>query len=477
MYKISSAFFLIMMAGAFIISCKTTNGDETSGYEVTAYFTSPDKTYLLEKLDDRVVERSSASDDLIDIEPDIEYQTMDGFGYALTGGSAMLLHQMSASARQNILNELFGAGEGELGISYLRVSIGASDLDPETFSYNDLPAGQTDTDLSEFSIDPDKEYLIPILKEILQINPDIKIMGSPWSAPVWMKTGADNTMPTRGGELNPIYHEVYANYFVKYIQAMAEEGITIDAITIQNEPHHPGNNPSMYMGASQQASFIKEALGPAFENAGIQTKIVIWDHNCDEPEYPISILNDPNAKAYIDGSAFHLYGGEITALSTVKSAHPDKNLYFTEQWIGAPGNFSQDLQWNVRNLIIGATRNWSKNVLQWNLAADQNQDPHTDGGCTSCLGAITINGDNVTRNPGYYTIGQGSKLVRPGSIRIESNEINGFENVVFKREDGSIVVILLSTGSNPAIVDLGLKEQIFRVQMNPGEVASLLFEK
>ena len=155
-----------MMAGAFIISCKTTNGDETSGYEVTAYFTSPDKTYLLEKLDDRVVERSSASDDLIDIEPDIEYQTMDGFGYALTGGSAMLLHQMSASARQNILNELFGAGEGELGISYLRVSIGASDLDPETFSYNDLPAGQTDTDLSEFSIDPDKEYLIPILKEI-----------------------------------------------------------------------------------------------------------------------------------------------------------------------------------------------------------------------------------------------------------------------------------------------------------------------
>ncbi len=163
--------------------------------------------------------------------------------------------------------------------------------------------------------------------------------------------------------LKPGYYAAYANYFVKYIQAMKAEGITIDAITVQNEPLHGGNNPSMVMQAADQATFIKNNLGPAFSTAGITTKIITYDHNADRPDYPLTILNDPAAKPYVDGSAFHLYGGNISALTQVHNAHPDKHVYFTEQWVGGPGNFAGDLQWHVENLIIGATRNWSRNVL------------------------------------------------------------------------------------------------------------------
>jgi glucosylceramidase len=215
-----------------------------------------------------------------------------------------------------------------------------------------------------------------------------------------------NGLP-KGGSLKPEFYSTYANYFVKYIQGMAAEGITIDAITIQNEPEHPGNTPSMSMTSEQQNDFIKNHLGPAFHQNNITTKIILFDHNCDHPNYPISIMNDPITKPMVNGSAFHLYVGEINALSTVHDAHPDKAIYFTEQWTSGNGDFGGDLQWHIKNLIIGAPRNWSRNVLEWNLAADENFDPHTDdGGCTSCQGALTINSITgaIKRNVSYYII-------------------------------------------------------------------------
>lgn len=226
---------------------------------------------------------------------------------------------------------------------------------------------------------------------------------------------------------------------------MKAEGITIDAITIQNEPLHPGNVPSMYMEAKDQANFIKTALGPAFKAAGIKTKIIVYDHNADRPDYPITILKDPEANKYVDGSAFHLYGGKIEALSQVHEAFPDKNLYFTEQWVGGPSNFAEDLKWHVSTLIIGATRNWSRNVLEWNLAADPQYKPHTIGGCTTCLGAITI-APAVSRNVAYYIIGHASKFVPAGSVRIASNLVDKLDNVAFKRKDGKTVLIVVNTG-------------------------------
>ena len=381
----------------------------------------------------------------IEVDDNRSFQTIDGFGFCLTGGSARHLVRMSLGARSALLKELFSTGGTGIGTSYLRVTIGASDLNDHAYSYDDLPAGQTDPDLVKFSLDPDRAEVIPVLKEILAIDPTLKILASPWSPPAWMKTNQDFV----GGSLDPKFYDSYAKYFVKYIRGMGAEGIPIDAITVQNEPLHPKNNPSMLMLAPEQDEFIKHHLGPALGQAGIRTKIILYDHNADRPDYPLSILNDPDARKFVDGSAFHLYRGPIEALSKVHDAYPDKNLYFTEQWVGAPGNLLADLDWHVKTLIIGATRNWSRTVLEWNLASNPELTPHTDrGGCTQCLGAITIDGDRVVRNPAYYIIAHASKWVRPGSVRIASNEPESLPNVAFKNPKGNKVLIVVNAGQS-----------------------------
>ena len=437
---------LVLLTVAFV-GCQPKNDDQEpeevrNSAGVSLWLTNPDQSALFDLQTDSVV-YPSTSEDLatIAIDGSETFQSMDGFGYTLTGGSALHINKMDDAPRKTLLKELFATDGKCIGVSYLRISIGASDLDPYPFSYDDLPEGQTDLAMEKFSLDPDRTNLIPVLKEILEINPDIKILGSPWSPPAWMKTNQD----TRGGSLRPEYYDAYASYLVKYIQGMKSEGIRIDAITVQNEPLHPGNNPSLLMLPADQGEFIKNHLGPAFEAAKIDTKIILYDHNADRPDYPISILDDPETRKYVDGSAFHLYGGDIEALSEVHEAHPDKNLYFTEQWIGAPGDFPNDLSWHVKSLIIGATRNWSRNVLEWNLAADPNQDPHTDrGGCDRCLGAVTIDGNQVIRNPAYYIIAHASKFVRPGAVRVASNMPEGLPNVAFQSPEGENVLIVLN---------------------------------
>ena len=379
----------------------------------------------------------------IQVDDSYTYQTIDGFGYTLTGGSAQSINKLNSQKRKELLQELFGNNENSIKISYLRISIGASDLNAMPFTYNDLPAGQTDVSLSRFSLTPDKNDLIPMLKEIIAINPHINILATPWSPPTWMK----NNNNFIGGSLKPEYYGVYAAYFVKYIQKMKEEGISISAITPQNEPLHPGNNPSMFMSAQQQATFIKEYLGPAFISANLSTKIIIYDHNCDRPDYPMSILNDPIANSFIDGSAFHLYAGDISALTTVHNAYPNKNLYFTEQYTGTSGTFEGDLKWHLKNVIIGSMRNWSKVALEWNLANDTNFGPHTPGGCTTCKGAITINSsDSYERNVSYYIIAHASKFVPPGSVRIVSTQKGNVNSIAFKTPAGKKVLILENDG-------------------------------
>lgn len=297
-------------------------------------------------------------------------------------------------------------------------------------------------------------------------------MGSPWSPPTWMKTNNNS----KGGSLKPEYYDAYALYFVKYIKEMAAEGIRIDAITVQNEPLHPGNNPSLLMLAEDQAEFIKRSLGPLFKKENIDTKIIIYDHNADRPDYPISILDDPEAAQYIDGSAFHLYGGKIETLSEVHEAHPTKNLYFTEQWVGSPGNLKEDILWHTRQLTIGAIRNWCRNMLEWNLAADPKQDPHTPGGCTRCLGAITIDGNQITRNPAYYTIAHAAKFVRPGAIRINSNIPNNLDNVAFQNLDGSIVLIVTNSSKQTQTFDLSIEKKHTSTTLNSGAIGTFILK-
>jgi len=470
---------------------------------IESWITNPDRSALFEKRPEVVSfseENNRRGGSTIVIDDSQQMQTIDGFGFALTGGSAELLMKMSSNERAKILKELFAWDDKNIGISYIRLSIGASDLNSFVFSYDDLQKGETDFELKKFSLAQDYNDVIPVMKEILAINPDIKILGSPWSAPAWMKTNDD----VRGGRLKTECYGVYALYFVKYVQAMKKESITIDAITIQNEPVNSRNTPSMTWFENEQAEFIKNNLGPAFEKAGIKTKIILFDHNGDRPDYPLSLLNDPEVAKYADGTGFHNYVGDVAAaLSLMHTARPDKNLYFTEQMVTErQGSPEISIANPVKNLVLRTTQNWSRNVILWNLAADPLNDPHTDnGGCSMCQGAITINGDIVSRNIAYYTMAHASKFVRPGSVRIGSTNrgdktVGLYEdeqrpgvfrtalnenmeilpNVAFRTPAGKIVLIVVNDTYSANSFTIQWNGKFAGIRLNPGAVGTYVWQ-
>lgn len=468
--KLKYRWLSVCLALAFFI----TSAQAQTTTQASVWLTKNDRSALFEKQPQPLKFTTAKNQNAVITVNDAQaYQRIDGFGFALTGGSAEHIIKMSPASRAVLLKNLFAFNNNNIGISYLRLSIGSSDLNERVFSYDDMPDGQTDPQLKHFDLGPDKQDVIPVMKEILRINPHIKILGSPWSPPTWMKTNND----TRGGRLKPEFEKAYANYFVKYIQAMKANGITIDAVTVQNEPLHAGNNPSLLLVAPDEGEFIQNHLGPAFKAAKITTKIIIYDHNADRPDYPISILDNPKASKYIDGSGFHLYGGTIDALTTVHNAHPDKNIYFTEQMVVERENSPTIRIVNpVDRLIIGATRNWSKVVLEWNLAADPQYKPYTDrGGCPSCQGAVTIDGDKVTRNIAYYSVAHASKFVRPGSTRIASNETENLSDVAFKTPDGKRVLIVANKSKDAQTFNINYKGKTAVATLDGGSVATYIW--
>ena len=470
--------------------------------QVEAWITKPDRSVLFGKQPEKIpfvdvsTERRPAIQIVIDEQRVM--QTIDGFGFALTGGSAELMMKMSSAERTKLLKDLFGTDGTAIGVSYIRISIGASDLNSFVFSYNDLPEGQTDFPLAKFNLGQDKKDVIPVLNEVLTINPKLFIVASPWSPPVWMKTNGK----VKGGALKPECYDVYARYFVKYIQEMKKEGITIDAITIQNEPINSNNTPSMRMNASEQTEFIKTNLGPALRVANLATKIVLFDHNLDRPEYALTVLRDPEAAKYVDGTGYHHYGGDMSAMTLVHNARPDKHLYFTEQMVTErPGSSTIAIAGQVKRMIINVMHNWSRNVILWNFAADPNNDPHTDdGGCSMCQGAVILDGDNVTRNLAYYVIAHASKFVRPGSVRIgstnqgdmsvslttdeEQREIvrvatiknsDALPNVAFRTPDGKIVLIVVNDTFLASSFRVQYRGEYANIRLQPGAVGTYIW--
>jgi glucosylceramidase len=439
--------------------------------EVDFYLTTGSQSSLLQKQNTNLAFGTAST-----IYPDITvdttqtYQTIDGFGFTLTDASAGLIFNLPTAMQSDLLKELFGSDSNSISISYLRVSIGASDLSTSVYTYDDMPAGQTDVNLQNFSLRKDQSKVIPVLKSILAINPNIKILGSPWTPPTWMKSNNNSI----GGSLLSQYYSVYAQYFVKYVQGMKAEGITVDAITVQNEPLYGGNNPSMLMSASEQADFIKNHLGPAFQAASITTKIIAYDHNCDRPDYPLAVLADAGARQYVDGSAFHLYGGEVSAMSILHDSYPAKNVYFTEQYTSSTGEFAGDLKWHVKNVIIGTMRNWSRNALEWNLASDPYFALHTPGGCNTCKGALTII-SGFTRNVSYYIIAHASKFVPPGSYRIASNIPGSLHNVAFKRPDGKKVLIVVNDGNTAQNFNISVDNKRVATSLDAGAVGTYVW--
>ncbi|MFT4202565.1 MAG: glycoside hydrolase family 30 beta sandwich domain-containing protein [Chitinophagaceae bacterium] len=473
-----SIIFCLLLA---LTGCSKSNNDDTTTTDssdtstttstdsVSYWLTDPTNSVMfLKRTRAQLTASSTAS--TITIDTTTTYQTVDGFGFTLTDGSAEHLAAMSSSARTSLLTELFDSTSG-IGISYLRLTMGASDLSDTPYSYDDLSSGiSTDTALAYFSIEKAETTLIPILKEILAINPNIKLMASPWSAPSWMKSNSS----TVSGSLNTDYYDVYARYFVKYIQAMETDGITIDAVTVQNEPLNATNNPSMYMTADEQLAFVKNSLGPIFASNGITTKIIIYDHNADMTSYASTILADADAAQYVDGSAFHLYAGDISNLGTLHDSYPAKNLYFTEQYVSSPDALASNLSWHIQNVIIGSMRNWCKTALEWNLSSNATLTPYTTGGCSACLGGVTISGDNVTRNSGYYIIAHASKLVRPGSVRVATNTATNLPNVAFQTPDGTIILIVYNTGSATITFNIAVHSKTFSTTINAGSVETII---
>lgn len=469
------------------------------GQSVRSFITSPDRSQMFAEQSD-AAEFSTLRNEranYIVIDPELRYQPIEGFGFALTGGSAEHLVKMSPAARKAILEELFSAEKG-IGISTIRLTLGASDLNSFVFSYDDMPAGSEDFALEHFSLAQDLHDVVPVMREILAINPDIQIISSPWSAPAWMKTGGD----VRGGQLRKECYGVYADYFVRYVEAMRACGIDIHAVTVQNEPMNSRNTPSMHWFAYEQADFIKNHLGPKFREAGLPTGIIVFDHNCDRPDYPLAIYNDPDAAQYVSGAAFHHYRGDLSAMTYVHEARPDKAVYFTEQMTTErPGSSEIAIAAAVERLIVGITRNWSRNVILWNLAADPLNDPHTDnGGCSMCQGAITIDKDDVERNIAYYVVAHASKFVRPGSRRVFStsphdrsislcedeqrpevwrtNIVEHSEvmpNAAFRTPDGTIVLVAVNNSWSRRSLHVQYNGKFAELKLAPGAVGTFVW--
>ncbi|MDR2950099.1 MAG: glucosylceramidase [Prevotella sp.] len=427
---------------------------------VDVYTTTADKTKTMQK--DSVVLKAKSetqtTDNTITLYPEEKYQEMDGFGAAITGSSCYNLLKMTPENRTAILKETFDPKEG-FGYSYIRISIGASDFSLDEYTYCDKPG------IENFTMhEDDKRDLFPILKEIKAINPEVKIMASPWSCPKWMKVNNLKDLKPfdswTSGQLNPKYYQDYATYFVKYLQAMEAEGFYIDAITIQNEPLNRGNSMSLYMTWQEQRDFVKQALGPAFEKAGIKTKIVVYDHNynydedkeenLDQQQYPLRIYEDADAAKYIDGAAYHAYGGEKEELLIIHNTRPDKNLYFTEMSIGLWGegySFAVDMMWNMREVCIGTINNYNKAVIMWNYMLDDKHGPDRPGGCNICLGCITIDSNDyatMDKNSHYYAMAHLSKVIKPGSHRIKSegNTTEGIYYSAFENPDNTYSIVL-----------------------------------
>ena len=385
------------------------------------------------------------------------YQSVDGFGLAVTQASCYNLLLMNEADRRSFLEEVFSREKG-IGSSLIRVCIGGSDFSLDEFTWCDTPG------MEHFAVHPlDQEYLFPILDEIYRINPDVKIIASPWSCPRWMKmaeSGGSYDAWT-GGRLNPEYYDGYAQYFVKWIQAMENRGYRISSVTLQNEPLHRGNSMSLYMPWQDQRDFLN-VVGPAFKKAGIQAGILVYDHNYDVTDYALNLLKDESLSPYIQGSAWHNYLGQVNALDKIHTGAPDKDIYFTEASIGNWNyEFNRCLLSDFRDIFLGTLSRYGKGVTLWNLMLDSEHKPFRPGGCDTCWGGVTISAKDhslkgITRNSHYYDIAQCSKVLQPGAVRLGTSGYTtlGLTYLWFRNPDGSQAVLLLNENSEPQLVNL-----------------------
>lgn len=476
---------IILLLCLTIISC----GNDKSKEEVTVYVTTNDRTLDFAKSSILLGGELNSSSATITLNPAERFQTMDGFGAAITGSTSFNLLKMAPEDRTKFLKETFSESEG-MGQSYIRIAIGCSD-----FSLSEYTCCDTEG-IENFALQSEElDYVIPVLKEILAINPTIKILGSPWTCPQWMKVNNLKELKPfnswTSGQLNPKYYEDYGIYFVKWIQAMESHGIHIDAITPQNEPLNRGNSASLFMGWEEQLNFVKTGLGPKLKEAGLDTKIYLFDHNYnydnmdDQKGYPLKIYEDAEASDYVVGAAYHNYGGVRSELLKIHEAYPNKELIFTETSIGTWNdgqNLSKRLMDDMQEVALGTVNNWCKAVIVWNLMLDTDKGPNRDGGCQTCYGAVDIDRSDyktITRNSHYYIIGHLSAVVKPNAVRIGADgySAEGIMYAAFENTDGTYALVFLNKTDEKKSITVNDGGNSFIYEVFPKSVASFRWKK
>lgn len=443
---------------------------------VQVWVSTADRRLLLARQPDIAMSTRDTLPKGVVIDTHATYQAMVGFGAAITDSSAWLIrNKMSETQRTALLRELFGPPPG-LNMSMTRLTIGASDFSLQPYTLDDMPAGQTDPALEHFNVAPDAADVIPTVREALAINPQLQVIASPWSAPAWMKS-SDNLIK---GELLESFESAFADYLVKYVEALRSDGIPIFALTVQNEPaFEPATYPGMVVPAATRARLIGQYLGPALASHAPKTRILEWDHNWDDPTQPLGVLADPDASRYVAGVAWHCYAGTPSVQSDVHRAYPGKDTYITEcsggDWASARKG---ELLWFARDLLLAGVRNWARGVVYWNVALDEQHGPHI-GGCDICKGVVTIDSrtGEVSRNDEYYAFAHFSRFVLPGALRVGSSETEkGVNNVAFRNPgDESLVLVVVNSHADPRTLTVDEGTTGFQYELPGQSVATFVW--
>ncbi len=445
--------------------------------DVAVYTTTSSRSKQMDASFLSFAKTSNMSPSTITLDENTKFQVMDGFGAAITGSTCYNLLKMTQTNRTKFLKQTFSESEG-MGYSYIRMSIGCSDFSLSEYSCCDKKG------IENFALTAEEtNYIIPVLKEILAINPHVRIMATPWTAPKWMKV---NNLTDKAaydswtsGQLNPDYYQDYANYFVKWIQAMQAAGISIYAVTPQNEPLNRGNSASMYMGWEEELAFVRDALGPHFKTAGITTQIYAFDHNYNydnvssQNHYPLHLYGDNAASDFLTGAAYHNYGGNVSELQYIEQQAPAKGLIFTETSIGTWNdgrNFSKRFMDDMQQVGLNTIANYCKAVIVWNLMLDTDMGPNRKGGCQTCYGAVDISRSDyatITNNSHYYVIGHLSQVVKQGAVRIGTTgyTASGLNYLAFVNPDGSHALVMLNNSNETRTIAIADSKHHFTAQV------------
>ena len=465
----------LLIASTALFLCASAS---THAQEVRSFLTSSDLQHALEPQPTAHFaqpEKPSAAMQSITVDETQRFQTIDGFGASMTDGAAWLLEEkVSATAREAVMTKLFSPQEG-IGLSFLRQPIGSSDLSRNHFSFDDMPAGQTDPQLQHFSVAHNDAYIFPAVREALKINPAITVMATPWSPPGWMKT--KDSMD--GGGLREDAMPAYASYLTRSVEAFGKAGIPVKYLTVQNEPLHDTKDfPGTLLQSDQAAKLIGEYLGPDLARAGLPTKVLAYDHNWDHPKYPEAILADTKAAPYVAGSAMHCYGGNVSAQNGIHAMFPEKGIWMTEcsggTWDREPALVK------TARLLIESTRDWAKAVVLWGLVLDSDHGPH-DGGCGTCRPLVEVNLKQtpaaITYTGDYYGLGHASRFVHPGAVRIASDSFGskGLQTVAFQNHDGSVALLVLNNESSRAAFSIQFHGKALDTALEPGALATFVW--